>query len=107
MNHSTATPRWSPQLVQAVCSADVSLAAAATMLADNGIPAFPCAPGQKHPLTPHGFHDASSDRGVVASWWKRWPEANIGIVKALSRSGLLIVMSRTPLGLRSIRISSG
>lgn len=79
MNHSAATPRWSPQLVQAVCSADVSLAAAATMLADNGIPAFPCAPGQKYPLTPHGFHDASSDRGVVASWWKRWPEANIGI----------------------------
>jgi hypothetical protein len=34
----------------------------------------------KHPLTPHGLKDASSDPGQLARWWRRWPYANIGLV---------------------------
>lgn len=33
----------------------------------------------KHPLTRHGLKDASTDPKVIAEWWQRWPEANVGI----------------------------
>ena len=31
------------------------------------------------PHTRHGFHDAARDPKTVASWWDRWPHANIGV----------------------------
>ena len=34
----------------------------------------------KHPLTPHGLHDATSDPAELGRWWRRWPQANIGLV---------------------------
>jgi Bifunctional DNA primase/polymerase, N-terminal/AAA domain len=37
-----------------------------------------CKPG-KHPLTPSGFKDAMTDAEVIRAWWKKWPEANIGL----------------------------
>ncbi|TAM71618.1 MAG: DNA primase [Microbacteriaceae bacterium] len=52
---------------------------AARLFAQVGVPVFPCVPGGKRPLTGHGFHDASADVRRVASWWRRWPGANIGI----------------------------
>lgn len=72
------TPRWSPQLLTDVVNAP-DLGVAAGRLSLSGIPVFPCVPGGKQPLTTHGFHDASADRHVVNSWWRRWPDANIGI----------------------------
>ena len=33
--------------------------------ANLGIPVFPCVPGGKQPLTPNGFHDATSSARVV------------------------------------------
>lgn len=44
-----------------------------------GIPVFPLRPRGKEPLTPHGFHDASTDVEQIRRWWKRWPSANIGV----------------------------
>jgi len=62
--------------------------------ADAGWPVFPChwttdagcSCGQpcgrdagKHPLTPHGFKDASADRDVITTWWTQWPTANVAL----------------------------
>ena len=33
----------------------------------------------KHPLTQHGLKDASSDPAQLTGW-RRWPQANIGLV---------------------------
>lgn len=79
MNPSTATTRWSPQLVRDLAAPEVSPASAARNLAAHGIPVFPCAPGEKRPLTPHGFHDATAEPRPVSRWWSTWPTANLGI----------------------------
>jgi Bifunctional DNA primase/polymerase, N-terminal len=39
-----------------------------------------CGAAGKHPLTPHGLNDATSDPAQLARWWRRWPQANIGLV---------------------------
>jgi hypothetical protein len=33
----------------------------------------------KHPRTMHGLTDATSDVDQVKTWWRMWPEANVGI----------------------------
>jgi hypothetical protein len=43
-----------------------------------GIPVFPCVPGDKTPLTPHGFKDATTDPTTIAGWCEQYPDANIG-----------------------------
>ena len=79
MSDSTPTgPRWSTGTMSRVASAP-TLAEAARRYASLGIPVFPCVPGGKQPLTPTGFHDASASRAVVERWWRRTPEANIGL----------------------------
>ncbi len=68
---------------------------AALSYADRGLRVFPifevdaegrCACGKdcgrdagKHPRTPHGFKDATTDTAQITAWWSRWPKANIGI----------------------------
>jgi hypothetical protein len=37
-----------------------------------------CKPG-KHPHTKRGHLDASTDPARICQWWRRWPNANIGI----------------------------
>jgi len=32
----------------------------------------------KHPRTPHGFYDATTDERTIRKWWGWWPNANIG-----------------------------
>ena len=49
---------------------------AARVYAENGWPIFPCR--GKHPYESGGFHTASTDLAQVATWWQRWPQANIG-----------------------------
>jgi transposase len=39
-----------------------------------------CGAVGKHPLTPHGLKDATSDPTQLTRWWRRWPQANIGLV---------------------------
>jgi Bifunctional DNA primase/polymerase, N-terminal len=52
---------------------------AALSLASRGIPVFPCNPATKRPLTPNGFKNATTDPGVISSWWHTWPPAMIGV----------------------------
>ena len=79
---------------------------AALALAGRGWPALPvcwptsdgeCGCGRGHrgndigkaPLTPHGWHDASTDKETIKAWWKQWPDANVGL--ALSPAGLIAI----------------
>jgi hypothetical protein len=59
-------------------------------LASAGVPVFPCVPGQKRPLTPRGFHDATTDLAQIEHWWARWPEANLGLPTG-AVSGVVVV----------------
>ena len=41
-----------------------------------------CASPMKHPrgdMVPHGLADASTDPEVIRGWWKRYPNANVGV----------------------------
>ncbi|QBX57740.1 DNA replication protein [Nocardioides seonyuensis] len=67
-----------------------SLVAAARRYASLGIPVFPCVTGGKQPLTPNGFHDASVSLATVERWWRRTPDANIGLPTGVT-TGVLVV----------------
>ena len=71
-------------------AAEPTLAGAAIRFANLGIPVFPCVPGGKQPLTPNGFHDATSSAPTVHHWWQRTPDANIGLPTGAS-TGILVV----------------
>jgi P4 family phage/plasmid primase-like protien len=49
-----------------------------------------CPSPGKHPLTPHGLRDASSDSAVVKRWWRDNPDASIGIAMG-PESGLIAI----------------
>lgn len=82
-------PEWTVSTMRRVAN-EPTLAAAALRYANLGVPVFPCVPGAKQPLTPNGFHDATSNARVVHAWWQRNPEANIGLPTG-ARTGLLVV----------------
>jgi Bifunctional DNA primase/polymerase, N-terminal/Primase C terminal 1 (PriCT-1) len=73
--------------------------------AKNGIPVFPvhnptggfcscgdrnCPTPAKHPRTEHGHKDATTDAAQVATWWRQWPDANIGMPTGAA-SGRLVM----------------
>jgi len=39
-----------------------------------------CGSVGKHPRTPHGLKDATTDPATIAAWWQQWPAANVGIL---------------------------
>jgi len=61
---------------------------AALKYADIGWHVFPCTPDKK-PFTEHGFHDATTDHATIVDWWRRWPNAQVGV--ACGFSGLAVV----------------
>ncbi len=67
-----------------------TLAAAAAWYASHKIPVFPIKPRDKVPLTRHGFKAATTDQARITSWWRKWPDANIGVPTG-AVSGLLAV----------------
>lgn len=66
------------------------LGAAAAWYAGQGVPVFPCKSRTKKPLTRHGFKDATTDLARIGTWWRRSPDANIGIPTG-GASGLMAV----------------
>lgn len=66
------------------------LADAARAYAAHGWAVAPCKPRGKNPLVADWTEAASTDADTVAGWWRRWPDANVGVVTG-SRSGLLVV----------------
>ena len=49
-----------------------------------------CSSPAKHPRTRRGHKDASSDDRQIRTWWKRWPDANVGIATGQG-SGLVVI----------------
>ena len=82
-------PHWPTGTMSRVATAP-TLAEAARRYARLGIPVFPCVPGGKQPLTPNGFHDASSSPTTVERWWRRTPDASIGLPTGAA-SGVVVV----------------
>lgn len=69
-----------PSIVSVLAAAArLPLAEAAAAYTTVGLAVFPCAPGAKRPLTRHGYLDATIDAAQVNTWWRRWPDANIGL----------------------------
>jgi hypothetical protein len=69
---------------------DEDLHAAELDYMERGWPVLPLVPRGKVPLVRHGLKDASTDRGQVEEWRRRWPRANIGVVTGPA-SGLLVI----------------
>jgi putative DNA primase/helicase len=57
--------------------------------AQRGWYVFPCVPGEKKPLTAHGFKDSTRDPSKIRKWWQDHPLANIGI--DCGRSKIVVV----------------
>ena len=49
-----------------------------------------CGSKGKHPLSPHGFKDASRDNTIIEKWWGQHPHANVA-VRTGKESGLVVV----------------
>jgi putative DNA primase/helicase len=77
--------------------AEPSMLRMALELAREGFFVLPLVPGDKKPLTEHGYQDATTDELTVRRWWKRWPDANIGIALG-EKYGLLVMDQDGPSG---------
>jgi Bifunctional DNA primase/polymerase, N-terminal len=60
----------------------------------GGWPVFPCKPGSKEPDTPHGFKDATTDPGVITTWWRARPDRNVAIATGAPGPDVLDVDTR-------------
>lgn len=38
-----------------------------------------CVQAGKHPRTAHGLKDATTDPDAIRGWWRKWPNANVGV----------------------------
>lgn len=67
---------------------------------------FPCGENNKHagkhPITRHGFKDASSDPEIIREWWSQHPAANIGAATG-AVSGIVVLDADGPKGLASLK----
>jgi len=68
----------------------------AVQIAATGQAVFPCHPGTKAPLTPHGFKDASLNADQISEWWGRYPNAWIASPTGNESHRLVIDLDRKP-----------
>ena len=64
--------------------------AAALRMAAKGTPVFPCRASSKKPLIAGGFKMATTEEAQIYSWWKKWPDAAIGLPTG-TVTGLFVV----------------
>ena len=69
---------------------NINLKAALHYAAKYGWAVFPIRPETKKPLTPHGCKDAKKDTGPIKAWWRKWPNASVGIATG-SISSLVVI----------------
>jgi predicted P-loop ATPase len=50
--------------------------------------AFACGRAGKHPRIENGLTGASTDPEVIRAWWRKWPQANIGL---RTGNGLIVI----------------
>lgn len=84
---------------------------AALDYAARGWPVFPLRPGGKNPAIPkdeggRGHLDATTDQDQIRRWWRRWPDANIGVPTG-ERSELLALDVDHPAGLDALEAEHG
>ena len=58
--------------------------------ASIGLAVFPVR-RNKAPYTPHGCKDAKTDARAIKNWWKRFPDANIGIATGSKSGGIIVI----------------
>lgn len=78
-------------MLDATSTAAVDLKAAALDLAARGFSVVPLAPtGKPKPICKHGFKDATTEPKKIERWWRRWPNARIGMATGPA-SGISVV----------------
>ncbi len=60
-----------------------------------------CAAPGKHPRTPHGVREATTDEGTIRAWWTEHPENNIGIATGRA-SGVVVLDADGQEGMESL-----
>lgn len=78
-----------------------NLLRAALEYAKLGIPVFPCDRETKRPLLKTGFLEAVSDPVTITGWWRKFPQASIGIPTG-DKSGIVALDIDLPLGQASL-----
>lgn len=71
-------------------SDNINLKAALQYAQKYGWAVFPVKRESKRPLTPHGCKDAKKDPGAIKAWWKKWPDASVGVATG-SISNLIVI----------------
>jgi hypothetical protein len=61
-----------------------------------GFRVIPLVPGKKTPLIQNWQNEGTWDEAKIREWWRRWPDANIGILTGRYRDGYFIVLDFDP-----------
>ena len=69
---------------------NMSMMEIAIKYAEMGLAVFPVRQN-KAPFTPHGCKDAKTDIRAIKAWWKRYPDANIGIATGSISGGIVVI----------------
>ena len=51
----------------------------------------------KHPRTPKGHKDATTDERLIHEWWEKWPDAHVGVRTGIG-SGIIVLDVDSPKG---------
>jgi hypothetical protein len=60
-----------------------------------------CSSAGKHPLVRRGLYEATTELDQIASWWRRWRSANVGVATG-AQSGIVVIDIDLPSALASL-----